>query len=374
MAKTLCFDLDGTLCSNTFGEYESAAPFPWAVARVNALAGAGHRIVIFTARGSATGIDWRDRTRGQLEGWGVHYDDLVFGKPSADVYVDDRAVHTDAWRAAGALAPPGFDDVPAYVSRVLEAGRTFGGRALGLKEHVGRARAVAAAAGIAVATDPIALAGLVRASLAARAPTVETDVVYVLTLAAWRSAAHLDVVSPDASANVGVTCRGLDEVARGLASLVAPGADEVCVFARISATPESPGAWPLFRAVDGSIVDALGCHVGIVRRGVLGLQPQPGPDSVASIWLRALAAARGVPFRETPIRSEDLAGADEVLIAGLPFCVLPVVAIGGRRVGNGRSGRITRQLLDAWGTEVGIDLAAQTAELVNRTRTDVRVP
>jgi hypothetical protein len=63
-----------------------------------------------------------------------------------------------------------------------------------------------------------------------------------------------------------------------------------------------------------------------------------------------------------------------VLIAGLPFCILPVVAVGGRRVGNGRSGRITRQLLDAWSTEVGVDLAAQTAELVNRTRTDVLVP
>jgi hypothetical protein len=373
MASTFCFDLDGTLCSNTFGEYESAAPFPWAIARVNVLAGAGHRIVIFTARGSATGLDWADRTRAQLEGWGVHYDDLVFGKPSADVYIDDRAVHTDSWRAAGALTPPGVDDVPPYVSRVLEAGRTFGGRALGLKEHVGRARAAVTAAGISVAADPIAVAARVRASLAARAPTVGTDVVYVLTFAAWRSAAHLDVASPDASANVGVTCRGLDEVARGLASLVAPGTNEVCVLARISATPDHLGAWPLCRAVDGSIVDALGCHVGLVRRGVLGLQPQTGPASVASIWLRALADAQGVPFRETPIRSEDLADADEVLIVGMPFCVLPVVAIGGRRVGNGCSGRITRHLLDAWSAEVGVDLAAQTAELVNRTRTDVLV-
>ena len=253
MAKTYCFDLDGTLCSNTFGEYESAVPFPWAVARVNALADAGHRILIFTARGSATGIDWSDRTRVQLEDWGVHYDDLIFGKPSADVYVDDRAVHTDAWRAAGALAPPGFDEIPAYVSRVLEVGRTFGGRALGLKEHVGRARAVAAAAGICVATDPTALAGRVRASLTAHVPTAGTDLVYVLTLASWRSAAHLDVASPDVSATVGVICRGLDEVARGLASFVAPGADEACVLARITTAPDLPGAWPLLRAVDGSV-------------------------------------------------------------------------------------------------------------------------
>src|SRR4051794_20649486 len=98
MPKTLCFDLDGTLCSNTFGAYESAEPLPWAIARVNALGLAGHRIVILTARGSASGIDWGERTRAQLRRWGVRYDELVFGKPSADVYIDDRALHTTAWR------------------------------------------------------------------------------------------------------------------------------------------------------------------------------------------------------------------------------------------------------------------------------------
>jgi len=38
---------------------------------VKRLAGAGHRIVIHTARGTATGIDWDDLTRGQLKRWGV---------------------------------------------------------------------------------------------------------------------------------------------------------------------------------------------------------------------------------------------------------------------------------------------------------------
>ena len=104
--QTFCFDLDGTLCTNTWGEYEQARPFPWAIERVNALARAGHRILIFTARGGTTGIDWRERTEAQLQAWGVHYDELVFGKPTADVYVDDRTVHVDAWRYGSALTVP----------------------------------------------------------------------------------------------------------------------------------------------------------------------------------------------------------------------------------------------------------------------------
>lgn len=59
---------------------------------VNRLHARGFRIVLFTARGSATGIDWEERTRRQLDGWKVRYDELVFGKPAADFYVDDRMI------------------------------------------------------------------------------------------------------------------------------------------------------------------------------------------------------------------------------------------------------------------------------------------
>lgn len=106
MPLTLCFDLDGTLCTNTFGAYEDAEPFPWAIARLNALAATGHRIVIFTARGTATGLDWDELTRGQLARWGVRFDELRFGKPSAEIYIDDRAISADTWHAGETLCPP----------------------------------------------------------------------------------------------------------------------------------------------------------------------------------------------------------------------------------------------------------------------------
>jgi len=96
-----CFDIDGTLCTNTDGAYEMARAWPDVITRINALYDAGHRIILYTARGTTTGIDWRARTEAQLSAWGVRYHDLVFGKPTADVYVDDKAVNADVWRREG---------------------------------------------------------------------------------------------------------------------------------------------------------------------------------------------------------------------------------------------------------------------------------
>ncbi len=97
---TYCFDIDGTLCTNTEGAYESAQPFPDAIARVNRLYEAGHRVLLYTGRGSGTGIDWRAVTERQLQAWGVRHHALHFGKPAADLYIDDKAVSAKEWKAA----------------------------------------------------------------------------------------------------------------------------------------------------------------------------------------------------------------------------------------------------------------------------------
>jgi hypothetical protein len=88
-----CFDLDGTLCSDTNGQYEKAEPYPLRIIRVNELYDMGHRIIINSARGSTTKWDWYDVTKKQLKEWGVRYDELYVGKKiDADVFVDDKAV------------------------------------------------------------------------------------------------------------------------------------------------------------------------------------------------------------------------------------------------------------------------------------------
>ncbi len=85
-----CFDIDGTLCSNTFGEYEKAKPLFKRIEIVNNLYDDGHTIKLFTARGSTTKKDWRNLTESQLKEWGVKYTSLELGKPEADIYIDDK--------------------------------------------------------------------------------------------------------------------------------------------------------------------------------------------------------------------------------------------------------------------------------------------
>lgn len=104
-----CFDIDGTLCTNTEGEYSSAEPFLDMIAHVNSLFEAGHRILLYTARGATTGIDWRNVTIQQLQDWNVSYHQLYMGKPTADVYIDDKAVNLIDWKNKYCQTAPSSD-------------------------------------------------------------------------------------------------------------------------------------------------------------------------------------------------------------------------------------------------------------------------
>ena len=89
------YDLDGTLCTLTGGDYEKAEPIQEQIDVLNKLYELGHEIVIFTARGSTTGTDHYELTAKQLKRWGVKHHSLRLGKESADFYIDDKAVHPD---------------------------------------------------------------------------------------------------------------------------------------------------------------------------------------------------------------------------------------------------------------------------------------
>ena len=92
------FDIDGTICSNTFGEYEKAEPIKARINTINTLYDSGNTIIFQTARGmgssgnnSQLAIEkWRDFTISQLNEWGVKYHKLFLGKPAGDIYVDDK--------------------------------------------------------------------------------------------------------------------------------------------------------------------------------------------------------------------------------------------------------------------------------------------
>jgi hypothetical protein len=99
-------DLDGTLChtpeTRTEGgqflerHYDECVPYTDRIAAVNQLYDEGHMIVIDTARGASTGINWLAYTIRQLASWGLRYHKLHVGmKAGGDLYIDDRALRPE---------------------------------------------------------------------------------------------------------------------------------------------------------------------------------------------------------------------------------------------------------------------------------------
>lgn len=103
----ICIDLDGSICftKKEEEEYSEVKPMPGAVESIQRLKGKGHYIIIHTSRHMKTCesnvgrivakqgkilIDWLDR-------YGIPYDEIWFGKPLADVYIDDKAMKFTDW-------------------------------------------------------------------------------------------------------------------------------------------------------------------------------------------------------------------------------------------------------------------------------------
>jgi hypothetical protein len=94
----ICFDLDETLCTGY--PYVVSKPLSGARELLEELRDQGHTLVLHTARGMGRTNNDKEKaveaigalTLSQLEKWGFVYDEIYFGKPSADIYIDDKAL------------------------------------------------------------------------------------------------------------------------------------------------------------------------------------------------------------------------------------------------------------------------------------------
>lgn len=88
-------DLDNTLCETQYSNYTESKPIKERINNVNKLKDDGNKITIWTARGQTSGIDYTELTKKQLTDWGICYDKLLMGKPSYDLYIDDKSINVD---------------------------------------------------------------------------------------------------------------------------------------------------------------------------------------------------------------------------------------------------------------------------------------
>lgn len=99
----VCFDLDNTLVTYPTipGDYSSVRPNMKMIELAKKLHSEGHTIIIHTARRMTTHRhnvgavikDIAQLTLRTLEDYDIPYDELLFGKPIADIYIDDRSVN-----------------------------------------------------------------------------------------------------------------------------------------------------------------------------------------------------------------------------------------------------------------------------------------
>lgn len=91
-------DVDNTIFDTPTQDYSKISVYDKVVERINKLYDDGHTIVLWTARGTVTKIDWSELTTQQLKEAGVKYHELRFGKPDFDVFIDDKAFNAADWR------------------------------------------------------------------------------------------------------------------------------------------------------------------------------------------------------------------------------------------------------------------------------------
>lgn len=101
----ICIDLDGTICEykSVTGDYATVRPLPYAAKAIRDWRAQGHYVILNTARHMKTTngnvgmvlarqaktlFAWLDRHE-------IEYDEINFGKPHADLYIDDNAVRFD---------------------------------------------------------------------------------------------------------------------------------------------------------------------------------------------------------------------------------------------------------------------------------------
>jgi len=103
----ICIDIDGVLCQlrKSDESYGDLLPIEGAAESLVLLRSQGHYIILFTARhmksmNSNLGLVVATQGQVTLDWLRIHgfvYDEIYFGKPYADLYIDDLALRFTSW-------------------------------------------------------------------------------------------------------------------------------------------------------------------------------------------------------------------------------------------------------------------------------------
>ncbi len=126
------------------------------------------------------------------------------------------------------------------------------------------------------------------------------------------------------------------------------------------AQAKNPRSRALVCDQEGYVAEATTANVLMYRKDEGLVSPKldrilPG---VSLSFLEQLAGQLSLPMHYRNIGVDELYDSDEILLCSTSPCVVPVLEVDGRPIGD-QPGPTFRSLIDAWSQQVGIDIVAQ---------------
>jgi branched-chain amino acid aminotransferase len=258
-----------------------------------------------------------------------------------------------------------LDNGFAFGDSVYEVLRTYGGRAFEPGRHFRRLRASAARLGFPVPADDAALLAQVD-GLLARSPGGESYIRIIVSRGLGDCSYSFDrVVGPTVVMiqkplppypswhyEDGIRVAAVD-VRRNHPRALDPAIKSSNLLNNVLAMREAQARGaeePVLLNQEGFVAEGASTNVFLVRRGRV-MTPPLSAGILAGITREVvleILPGLGVPFREEPLRLEDLLGADEAFMTSTTREVVPVRQVDEHRVGDGRPGPVTRRVMAAF--------------------------
>lgn len=124
---------------------------------------------------------------------------------------------------------------------------------------------------------------------------------------------------------------------------------------------EGDNNWALLLDPDGFVAEGTGDNFFIIKNGVV-ITPE-GRNILRGISrdyvMQELCTQLGIPVVEKNIEPYDVYTADEAFMTGTPFCMLPVTALNGNPIGDGKVGSVFTRILNQWSQNANVDIKGQ---------------
>ena len=131
-------------------------------------------------------------------------------------------------------------------------------------------------------------------------------------------------------------------------------------IANLQANRMEEGAMALLTDEHGFITEGTGSNVFVVRNGeVFTPKPHNILRGISRQTCLELLIKKNIPVHQTDIDPYDVHSADEAWWTSTTICMIPITRFNFQPIGNGKPGPIYQNLLEAWSTEVGIDISNQ---------------